>query len=675
MSTSKNKNYMTQATISDLVISVPNPRFAGIDYDVLDPKPYGDAIDTMFQSMVETYKKTGSLLLQPVICEYKDNKNIVRAGYTRAITFVTRYNDLCNTLETSELTIPIVIMDGINIVDSLTENVVRTNQHYVTLAYAIAQSLKVKGVNINKIASQFGMSVARVQNLRKIALLDKRAIEMCFNGILTESGALELANFDDAISNMIIDEIIDRDNLESLDKDDIRRLYDFSLPEIAEGVPTDAFTDVDGNEYPAINQESWYVANNDMFNSARTKDIDATTERAQAYWNKFAADNNLKLIDRYNTTGYVRCEMGTHPEEVVAWDYNKLKFSFYVRESAIQNVQADENFVQVKHDTTIDRVNRKIVIMKEQAKKEVLFKHADKIVVDTADLTKAYSHYLKYQAFNKSLQESIYAITCNEISNGAELIKYYGAESAMKIFVFANLLSSYPHNFEGVNAFFKDNNIQVHQELLDMYAVIESKKSEMMDKANDRVEDFSEDVNKKRKFVEQMFYTIVYETGLNLYDSIDNADENLITFICRNIGISNKGSVNLMRTRLKNSVNYILNTLEAEADTKTMLAGRQIYNKFNQHAVYMYEELGDEQLNGTYINEQLNELYESFISLGFIVDTAPVLSYEIKGIIKSAEVNKRIKAQFVAFFSKAKDHLTSNVRFVYANDKNKYNFI
>ncbi len=53
----KIKNEMLKVTPDLLDFSVPNPRFAGIDYDVNDATPYGDAINKMYASMVETYKQ------------------------------------------------------------------------------------------------------------------------------------------------------------------------------------------------------------------------------------------------------------------------------------------------------------------------------------------------------------------------------------------------------------------------------------------------------------------------------------------------------------------------------------------------------------------------------------------------------------------------------------------
>ena len=280
----KIKNEMLKVTPDLLDFSVPNPRFAGIDYDVNDATPYGDAIDKMYASMVETYKKTGSLLLQPIICEQVKGKYIVRAGYTRAMTFVSRYEDLCKELDaTAE--IPVYIMDGINIVDSLTENVLRSEQHFITLAHAIRQAVAVKGVTLPKIASQLGISVNRATSLRKIAALNKEAIKLCFESVIDESGATALCDMPDAIQKMIVDEIYDRDlhtEGESLDSREILRLSNYCMPEIAENVPEESFVDLYGNVHPEIKAEKWYINIGNMFDRPRTSDSDATKARAKA---------------------------------------------------------------------------------------------------------------------------------------------------------------------------------------------------------------------------------------------------------------------------------------------------------------------------------------------------------------------------------------------------------
>jgi hypothetical protein len=673
----KIKNEMLKVTPDLLDFSVPNPRFAGIDYDVNDATPYGDAIDKMYASMVETYKKTGSLLLQPIICEQVKGKYIVRAGYTRAMTFVSRYEDLCKELDaTAE--IPVYIMDGINIVDSLTENVLRSEQHFITLAHAIRQAVAVKGVTLPKIANQLGISVNRATSLRKIAALNKEAIKLCFEGVIDESGATALCDMPDAVQKMIVDEIYDR-NLhtegESLDDKEIVRLSNYCMPEIAENVPEESFVDLYGNVHPEIKSEKWYINIGNMFDRPRTSDIEATRARAKAYWEKFIDDNKLKVVDRYSIMGWVPCSMGTHPEEVACWDYDS-SIRFFVKPSLIESVTVEEQYVEKKQDAAIERVNRKITSLKEQARKKVVFDLMKKLNQDGAELEYAIRSFFKGVHINNGLKACIEHLLDEEIANGPDLVDKAGASYAMTLYLLGNLMTMSSYSPSALSLFFKDNNIDLEKEYEKEYADIELQRSAMTEKATERSEEIDDDAKARRQFVTDMCYTAVYETGKSMYNSIEEADEALLTFICKNIGIPYKGSEFIMRMRVKNLVDQILKTIDDEADTESMLAGLKMLDNCKSRAIRMFNETTKEEtLNGTDLNTQMKELASILHESEYVNVNATLQTFDIKGIIKSSDTEQRRKAMFISFFTKTKECFNFKTSFAYKNDKNKYQVI
>ena len=667
---------MLKVTPDLLDFSVPNPRFAGIDYDVNDATPYGDAIDKMYGSMVETYKKTGSLLLQPIICEQVKEKYVVRAGYTRAMTFVSRYEDLCKELDAT-VEIPVYVMDGINIVDSLTENVLRSEQHFITLAHAIRQAVAIKSVTLPKIASQLGISVNRATSLRKIAALNKEAIKLCFENVIDESGASKLSEMPDNVQKLIVDEIYGRDlhtEGESLDDKEIVRLSNYCMPEIHESVPEESFVDLYGNVHPGIKEEKWYINVGSMFDRPRTSDSDATKARSKAYWEKFIDENKLKVVDRYDIMNWVPCDMGTHPEEVACWDYDG-SIKFFVKPSLIESVKAEDSYVEKKQDAAIERVNRKITSLKEQARKDVVFRLMKQLNQDGASLDYAVLAFFKGMHINNALSNCIEHLFGDSISNGADLVDKAGASYAMTLYLLGNLMTMSSYSPSALSLFFKDNKIDLEKEYEKEYASIELQRSSMTEKATERAEEIDDDAKARRQFVTDMCYTAVYETGKSMYNSIDEADEALLTYICKNIGIPYKGSEFIMRMRVKNLVNQILTTIDMEDNESIYVSLKMIELCQKKGAEMFNEDTKNETLNGTDLNTNLKELATVLYESKYVNVNATLQTFDIKGIIKSSDTMHRRKALFVSFFTKVKECFNFKTAFAYKNDKNKYQVI
>jgi hypothetical protein len=198
----------------------------------------------------------------------------------------------------------------------------------------------------------------------------------------------------------------------------------------------------------------------------------------------------------------------------------------------------------------------------------------------------------------------------------------------------------------------------------------------MTEKATERSEEIDDDAKARRKFVTDMCYINVYETGKSIYNSIDEADEALLTYICKNIGIPYKGSEFIMRMRVKNLVNQILNTIDDDADSNSMLAGLAMIKLCQEKGAEMFNAATKEEtLNGTDLNANMKELASLMHEHNFVNANAMLQTFDIKGIIKSSDTEQRRRAMFVSFFTKVKECLNFKTAFAYKNDKNKYQVI
>jgi hypothetical protein len=482
----------------------------------------------------------------------------------------------------------------------------------------------------------------------------------------------------DAIQKMIVDEIYDRDlhtEGESLDDREIVRLSNYCMPEIPENVPEESFVDLYGNVHPEIKAEKWYINVGSMFDRPRTSDSDATKARSKAYWEKFIDDNKLKVVDRYSIMNWVECNIGTHPEEVACWDYND-SIRFFVKPSLIESVTIKEEYVEKKQDAAIERVNRKITSLKEQARKKVVFDLMKNINQDETKLEYAIRSFFKGTHINNGLKSCIEHLLDEEITNGTNLVDKAGASYAMKLYLLGNLMTMSSYSPSALSLFFKDNNIDLEKEYEKEYASIELQRSSMTEKATERSEEIDDDAKARRQFVTDMCYTNVYETGKSIYNSIDEADETLLTYICKNIGIPYKGSEFIMRMRVKNLVDQILNTIDDDADSESMLAGLKMLDTCKSRSIRMFNDATKEEtLNGTDLNTELKELASILHEYDFVSANAMLQTFDIKGIIKSNDTEQRRKAMFVSFFTKVKECFNFKTAFAYKNDKNKYQVI
>jgi hypothetical protein len=367
--------------------------------------------------------------------------------------------------------------------------------------------------------------------------------------------------------------------------------------------------------------------------------------------------------------------MGTHPEEVACWDYDG-SIKFFVKPSLIESVKAEESYVEEKKDATIERVNRKITSLKEQARKDVVFRLMKQLNQDGATLDYAVLAFFKGMHINNTLRACIEHLLGDSISNGADLVDKAGASYAMTVFLQANLMTMASYSPNVLSMFFKDNNIDLEKEYENEYSYIELKRADMTEKATERSEEIDDDAKARRKFVTDMCYTNVYETGKSIYNSIDEADEALLTYICKNIGIPYKGSEFIMRMRVKNLVNQILNTIDDDADSDSMLAGLKMLDTCKSRSIRMFNDATKEEtLNGTDLNTELKELASILHEYDFVNANAMLQTFDIKGIIKSSDTEQRRKAMFVSFFTKVKDCFNFKTAFAYKNDKNKYQVI
>ena len=197
-----------QATKDNLVINNANPRFSGINIDPMDTSVYGSAIEEMYDSMVETYKNTNSLLVQPIAVQYADGKYNVVAGYTRALTYLTQYDRLLQATGASELQIPVAVFEKFTQAESLSENLVRNNQHFMATAIAVGNILnnfkgKEKTTRLNELSRQLNIPLIKLSLYDRINNFHQDIKKLCYTGVIQESAALELARMDSNIYRVV----------------------------------------------------------------------------------------------------------------------------------------------------------------------------------------------------------------------------------------------------------------------------------------------------------------------------------------------------------------------------------------------------------------------------------------------------------------------------------------
>ncbi len=563
---------MINVPVYSIGFDVENPRFAGLSFEPLDINPYGKSIEKMKESMIETYNKTGSLLLQPIVCAQIDSKYYVRAGFTRALAFITKYDELCNALGKEDLTIPVMILEGLNIVDAIMENMMRTNQHFMATANAIKMAVEIKGTTIKKIADQIGVSTNKAAGLKKIASLPKSITSLCYRDVIDEAGALSLVGISERILEIFADYINEEGVKHANGKDLAKSLFKTAFKSIPEWIPTDAFIDLEGNAHPDIKEEPWFISVEglpyDLEDNSKTTDINAMNARSRAYYQMFVEREKITIVDRMDCYSMNQVKMGTHPEEVACWDYQENYIAFYLRQSSIDKLNQNEKSVDAKKASLLEKVDRKIIAMKQEARVKYMKEKVELLATTDSkvnrDMISFYGFSILFSQLRSAVKESLKLLTGKIYDTAIEMFEENG------VYSFELLSAAYMMNDWTISAahkkLFDDNGINWENDIECIYTDIDFEKKEMLAKAEEKGDCFETDVANIAAFLTDMHFIYDIEKSMFLIDAIDDLNESALKYIARNINIPYKGSEALMRMRINSALKVMTREMNIKVD-------------------------------------------------------------------------------------------------------------
>lgn len=671
-----------------LDFSVPNPRFANIKHKANDVKLYGSSLERMRDSMIETYKSTRSLLLQPIVVEFKNKKYIVRAGYTRALAFVNYYDEIKEAIGLKDdVTIPAMLFDNISVSESLSENLVRNNQNFSSIAYAIKQAMAIKGNTVSKVAYQLGMNKERVSKLLKISGLKDKAIEFCIKGIINEDGAYELTNHTKENINLVCDSIQSKiDEAEEdgeefdvvYDDRGIRTLISSMFRDISSKVPREAFIDLEGNEHPHITEEPWYVeiSGGNMFNGY-TKDAKATNKRSRLYWEKYANENGIEVKNRgdVNYWNMIRVEPGTYPEEIAIWDWSDNYFEFYVNQSIINKYN---DIGKDKTDKYVEAVDRKIYSMKTKAREEAVVECVDQLLKsENINLDYAYMFFVRSLCYDLKKPElaMIGKIWNVEIEDRDDIMKHEAdLKKILEVIVMAKILTCTWLPKELMHLF-NENDININMLIERKQKEIDSMRSDMIAKAKEKGEDFAEHDSAILNFVKN--YNLIYCVDSNCFlnGNLDQLGDDIVKTVCRKLGVKYKDNTPIVRKRIENFIKAFIDKVDFdENDIKIMDSQISIIIK---NAKDSFDEMfATGQTDAEIIQNHMKNAARQLNVEGYANNDILFDIYDVKKIIKTdRQKDAYMKAFFMSFVEKSNTKLHLPITAIYLNDKNKARFI
>lgn len=576
-----NENNLVQATKDTLIIDTENPRFKGMQVNPMDPVPYGDAINRMYDSMIATHKSMGSLLLQPVVATINDNGMLsVSAGYTRSITFLTRYNDLCRELEVEELTIPVIVVDNITLADAAMENMVRTEQHYMSIAHTIKE-LRSQKMTVKAIAKQLGIKKSEVSNYSKLADLDPSIQQLCYNTIEMPA-ALHLctvdpkiqAVFSQAYNKLVKDEVVDSDAKLSSDRD-VEYIITWGITDrIPNYVPRFSFT-VGELVYPEIHLEEWYVG--DLL-EGRTLDKDATNERNQAYWDMVRENvDTVEFEDKYHYGAWIEVAMGTHPEEVAV--ERNTYVAFYMKRNKMEEIDNADRKAREKIESNKNRAESKQYRIVQKAKMEHMRDVMSHIFSsETVNCQELYRQAAIIVA--KSLYSKAFNALCEELGvvgieqyQASKLLDHCGPLDLIERCVTNDLLTS-EHVTNAHKQFLADNSYDWDKEVEALEETIADELKLVEIKAEERESGIEDAIETARKMLQDMLITYDINGRGSMYSYImeEKAETKLLKYVAKALQIKAKGEGQLLLTRMRSAINlayksHNIEIVHAAADT------------------------------------------------------------------------------------------------------------
>lgn len=578
-----------QATKDNLVINNANPRFSGINIDPMDTSVYGSAIEEMYDSMVETYKNTNSLLVQPIAVQYVDGKYNVVAGYTRALTYLTQYDRLLQATGASELQIPVAVFDKFTQAESLSENLVRNNQHFMATAIAVGNILnnfkgKEKTTRLNELSRQLNIPLIKLSLYDRMNNFHQDVKKLCYTGVIQESAALELARMDSNIYRVVEQALLEdiaEDNINDNDLEDdqdVRRYMRRNLTSVEHKIfPLGSFVDVNGILHPEVSELSYIVGSNDpLFPDLYSTDNDAYSERIKLYWESIAAKFGKPIAEynfSLNSSDVEIVEMGSHPDEQAMWSYNKDYIIFYVKKNAVSKYSNE--YVEVAKEKIQDRADQKLVSLKAKIRKEYIYDRVSQLFKKSNDGTvlpqAAYAQYFTMRLYALSKDElntvQIFTNTNGSVEDmitKLESCEYTGISllngvDIVEAIIYAQL-AGYSNITGNLKEFFEINNVDFNAELDNRYVEAEKEYEEILAKGIDKVDSLEKKSQSIQEYATLLFNCYVPDGDIlgNLILNNTTLPDNLIKTVARNLGVSTKGDMDIVRKRLISSLSLIV---------------------------------------------------------------------------------------------------------------------
>jgi len=644
-----------QATKDNLVISQSNPRFSGISLDPMDISVYGSAIEEMYDSMVETYKNTKSLLVQPIAVKYVDGKFSVVAGYTRALTFLTQYDRLLEATGAESLEVPVAVFDNFTQAESLSENLVRNNQHFMATAIAVSTILnnfkgKEKSAKLITLSKQLNIPIIKLSLYDRMNSFHQNVKKLCYTGVIQEAAALEFAKMDSNIYKVLEQALLEdiaenniNDN-DFEDEQDVRRYMRNNLTSVEhKKCPLASFVDVNGTIHPAVSELSYIVGSNDpLFPDLYSTDNDAYEERIRLYWESIAAKFG-KPIAEYNfgmnSSDIEVVEMGTHPDEQAMWSYNKDYIIFYVKKNAVSKYSNE--FVEVAKERVQDRADQKLVSLKAKIRKEFIYDKVSQLFKKFNDGTilpqAAYAQYFTMRLYALSKDElntvQIFTNTTGSIEDmitKLESCEYTGISllngvDIVEAIIYAQL-AGYSNITGNLKEFFEINDVNFNAELDNRYIAAEKEYEEILAKGIDKVDNLEKKSQSIQEYATMLFncYVPGSDTLGSLILNGGTLPDNVIKTVSRNLGVSTKGDMDIVRKRLISTLSLIVQNYDIDRMPE------DAYNMMYDFCCSI-DSIVTGNLEGKELGFTANEVAEVF---GYIVESA----YENGFLIEANEI-------------------------------------
>ena len=632
---------------NDYKFTIPNTRFAGMDVQPDDPTPYGDSLDEMADSMIEVYKATGQLLLQPGGLDLDGN---VRFAYTRLMTFKVKYKELCEACGVDELKIAVQYFENIDSSDALVENLRRRDQHFMSIAYTIAE-LRGQKHTYKVLTKKLGMSINRIKGLETLPELHPKLQQLCHDGVINERAAVVIAEATDVIQAGVA-ECIEANGIQKLHgKEDAERMLRNALPTVHRKTPFGAFTSLQGKEYPMITNEEWIYAEGDLMQTMYVLDERAEARRMIDYWKMIAENVKVHSGERWKITAseaYVKCEMGTHPSEIAVWSGRDQTgwLDFYVKSTELNKVNNPEAYLEERRKNLETRSNNKEVNLKAKAKLELMQQLVDQLAdgeVKGTDILHIQIALLAYERFNKAQREKL-----DELM-GKEVVASYNKNNFHEFDLGALLRNMGLAVLHGEYAVYN-----VHREFFDANGIdfnavynekYDSELKEVIEKSRTQHRDLAikaEDTNfDKQEFIAQMYKVIVLGTTQSLHSHLFQSNpkqDKYIKYIAKGLGMPAKGGTEIVAQRLKNVVSLLEKSFdipftEDEASKEKMLT--ELLERFNSIGMAFDERTPNATVTMDMINDEYSGMYRAYCEITGRMDLESI-KLDYKPVLKAA---------------------------------------